>query len=396
MPGSVWTAIWAGLAILTLALAAHPFTSFPLSLRLLAHLRPRKIRVGVAPSRIAVCVCAYNEEAVIAARVENLLAAQAALPDLDILFYVDAATDATARILQGYGEKIRLVVSPERHGKTFGMNTLVAMTDADIVVFSDANVTFAPGAIGRLVAVFADPEVGCACGHLMYVDPDTASSTAATGSFYWRLEEHIKSMESATGSVMGADGSIFALRRALHRPPPPHLIDDMFVSLSVLCGGARVVRVPDAVAYEASVCRPAEEFRRKIRIACQAFNVNRALWKPLMHLPTIDRYKYLSHKLLRWLSIYFLALSAMFAMLAVLSAAGPLAAGVALLMGLAGTAAIGAARRGPVGKLREVFAALLATGIGIARSVGGETFQTWNPPASARTLAGRIADVARA
>ena len=381
---TAWGWVFASLATLTLALAAHPFVSFPLSLRALARLRPRPVRGGPAPSRLAVCVSAYNEQSVIASRVDNLLACRAALPSLDILFYVDAATDATAQILAGYGDQIRLIISPDRQGKTAGMNRLVAHTDAEIVVFSDANVTFAEDAIERLVAPFADPSVGCVCGHLRYIDPLSATSTAATGSLYWRLEEHIKALESATGSVMGADGSIFALRRSLHRPPPPHLIDDMFVSLSVLCDGARIVRVADAIAYEASVSRPAEEFRRKIRIACQAFNVNRALWDRLMRLPAVDRYKYVSHKLLRWLSIYLLATSAAFALLTILIAAGVAAGGLAALVALAGIFLVSTAQRGRLGKVREVFAALVATGLGVWRSCRGETFQTWNPPASAR------------
>ena len=144
------------------------------------------------------------------------------------------------------------------------------------MVFTDANVMFAPDALPRLLRPFADPEVGCVCGHLVYTAPD-GSPTAATGSLYWRLEERIKQLESRTGSVMGADGSIFAIRRALHRPPPRDIIDDMYVSLPMLCDGHRVVRAEDALAYEEIGLRPAEEFRRKVRIACQAFNVHRLL-----------------------------------------------------------------------------------------------------------------------
>ncbi len=377
---------------LLLLLAAHPFVTYPLSLGVIARRHTRPVRAGVPPGKVAVCVCAYNEERVIAARVDNLLALRATQPDLDILVYVDAASDGTARVLQAYADRIRLVVSPDRLGKTAGMNTLVGMTDADIVVFTDANVTFAETALTRLVAAFADPDVGCACGHLVYVDPDsgTASSTAATGSLYWRLEEHIKSLESATGSVMGADGSIFAIRRALHRPPPPWLIDDMFVSLSVLCAGKRIVHVADAVATEASVSRPAEEYRRKVRISCQAFNVNRALWPALMRLPALDRYKYVSHKLLRWLTIYLLAGSAMFALLAVLVGGGWAAFGGAVLVLAACGALLFAAPVGRLGQLREMLAAFVATGAGVLRSLQGEKFQTWNPPASARGPASRL------
>ncbi len=397
MPVTAWAWVSAVLALGSLALAVHPFTTFPLSLRLLARRGRCPVPGGPAPASVAVCVCAYNEEAVIGARIDNLLAARRRVPGLEILVYVDAASDATAAILRGYGDRIRLVVSPDRLGKTHGMNRLVALTDAEVVVFSDANVTFAEDAIERLVAPFADAGIGCVCGHLRYVDgADGEASTAATGSLYWRLEEYIKALESATGSVMGADGSIFALRRALHRAPPPYLIDDMYVSLAVLCAGERVVRVADAVAYEAAVSRPAEEFRRKVRIACQAFNVNRALWPLLMRLPALDRYKYVSHKLLRWLSIYWLGCAGLFALLAVLLAAGPLAcAGAAFAVSAAGLI-VAHADRGAAGKLREVLAALLATGIGVWRSCRGETFQTWNPPASARAGAGALADAARA
>ncbi len=377
--------VWLVLAALCFAAALHPFLSYPLSLRVLARGRARPIRAGAPPQSVALCVCAYNEAAVIAARVDNILAQRADFPDLEVLIYVDAATDGTAAILRGYGDRIRLVVSPARHGKTFGMNTLVGMTSADIVVFSDANVLFAPGAIRRLVAPFADQEVGCACGHLRYTRPSGA--TAATGSLYWRLEEHIKALESATGSVMGADGSIFAIRRALHRAPPPDLIDDMFVSLSVLCAGGRIVHVADAVAFEEAVSQPAEEFRRKIRISCQAFNVNRVLWPALMALPAIDRYKYISHKLLRWLSIYLLAAGGLCMFFAIAAVGDSALTGAAVSGALAAGCGLWLIDRGVIGKLREILSAMIATGIGVCRSLQGERFQTWNPPASARVMA---------
>jgi cellulose synthase/poly-beta-1,6-N-acetylglucosamine synthase-like glycosyltransferase len=220
---------------------------------------------------------------------------------------------------------------------------------------------------------------------LRYTAPQGA--TAATGSLYWRLEEHIKSLESATGSVMGADGSIFAIRRALHRAPPPDLIDDMFVSLSVLCAGARVVHVPDAVAFEEAVSQPAEEFRRKIRIACQAFNVNRVLWPALMALPALDRYKYISHKLLRWFSIYLLAASALCVFFTVLAVGDVALIGAMVSGAIAAGFVLWLTDRGVIGKIREILAAMIATGIGVARSLQGQRFQTWTPPASARVMA---------
>ncbi len=136
--------------------------------------------------------------------------------------------------------------------------------------------------------------------------------TASTGSLYWRLEEGIKRLEQETGSVMGADGSLFAVRRSLHKAPPDHIIDDMFVSFWVLIQGYRIVQSKDARAYEESASNASDEFGRKARIACQAFNVHRMIWPHIRKLNFVTVYKYVSHKLLRWLCIYFLALSGVF------------------------------------------------------------------------------------
>jgi len=352
-------------------------------------LRPAPLGAG-RPSA-ALCVSAYNEERIIRDKAANMLAMRAAVPDLELFIYVDAASDRTAAIAREFEPEIRVVEGATRAGKTRGMNTLVAMVQAEVVVFSDANVIFAPDAIPSLLASFADPAVGVVCGHLSYTSPEGSARTEA-GSLYWRLEEYIKALESRTGSCMGADGSIFAIRRALHEPPPDDLIDDMYVSLAILCAGARVVRAETAHASEASVSRPGEEFRRKIRIGCQAFNVHRVLWPRLSQLPAIDFYKYVSHKLLRWLTVYLLG----FGVVALL-------AGVALLnpaiaLGLAATAllmlgAIALSRSGRMAALKDVLLAFVATGLGVWRSIRGDRFQTWNPPDSARiSFAGSSGD----
>ncbi len=370
------------------AIGVHPFTMYPLSLALLARFRPRPVAPaqpdGAAPApRVALCVCAYNEEKVIRAKADNVVSMRQAVPGLELLVYVDAASDRTLEILRDYEGEITVVASPARHGKTHGMNTLVQRTRADIVVFTDANVMFAPDAIPQLLRHFEDPEVGCACGHLVYTR-SRDSATAVTGSLYWRIEETIKELETRSGSTMGADGSIFAIRRALHRPPPPDIIDDMYVSLSILCGGHRVVRASDALAYEEATTHAGDEFRRKVRIACQAFNVHRLLRADLAKLSPLNRYKYVSHKLLRWFTAYLLAAAAL-CFAAGLAALG--AWGLLVQCAMWGAAFLVVARLSPAGLFGRVLGiatAFVATGLGVAQSLRGKRFQVWTPPASAR------------
>jgi len=374
------------LGFAALLLAMHPFVSYPCSLLMLKALRNgRRPRLEAAhrPLTFAICMCAYNEEAVIEAKVANLLRLKERHPDLEILIYVDASSDRTAALLQPHRAVIDLHVAAERHGKTHGMNLLAARTDADVLVFTDANVVLDMSCIDDLTRHFADPEAGCVCGNLNYTNGST-SVTASSGTLYWRFEEAVKRLETETGSALCADGSIFAIRRALRRAPPDHIIDDMYVSLMVLVDGYRVVQARDVRAYEASATDVAEEFGRKVRIACQAFNVHRLLWPRLRKLDALTRYKYVSHKLLRWLGIYFLTLAAG-AFIAAAVAAGHTASaltGIALVL----IAAIVGYRWSvkPIAQLVDLIIAIAGAGVGVWCSVRGERFQTWTPASSVR------------
>ena len=375
------------LGILCLLAACHPFITYPWSLIALQALRPAKRSrsdfIPVVDLTCAICVCAYNEERGIARKVENLLALRTRESSLEILVYVDGASDRTAEILREYGSQIDLHVATERHGKTYGMNLLASKARAPILIFTDANVLMDMECVRDFRRHFADPEIGCVCGNLVYTN-DGASVTASSGSAYWRFEEAIKKLEMESGSMMGADGSVFAIRRSLHNPPPEHIIDDMYVSLMILCNGYRVIQANDAFAYEESVVSAGEEFRRKIRIACQAFNVHRLIWPHLRRLDGITLYKYVSHKLIRWFTIYFLAISAL-AFDAALIAAGHAGIAAALVIGMAGALLVGLfSSMKPFAQIAGIISAFAGTGLGVWRSLRGEHYQTWTPAASIR------------
>ena len=377
------------LAAICMALAIHPFVTYPLSLILLKKLRPH--RPAPPPARkphldFSICMCAYNEEGVIREKLQNLLALKQREPGLEILIYVDAASDQTAKRLRAYAPHIQFHVSTARHGKTHGMNLLASRATGDIILFTDANVMLDMDCLNSLRRSFEDPQIGCVCGNLIYTNGE-ASVTASTGSLYWRLEESIKRMEQETGSVMGADGSLFAIRRSLHRSPPDNIIDDMFVSFWVLIQGFRVIQSKDARAYEESASSAADEFGRKARIACQAFNVHRLIWPHLRKMDLLTVYKYVSHKLLRWLSIYFMALGGML-FIAALTVAGYAWAAAALVALTVVGAVLGTRFQiKPFSQIVDIVTSLAGAGLGIWKSVRGESFQTWTPVASLRKVA---------
>jgi cellulose synthase/poly-beta-1,6-N-acetylglucosamine synthase-like glycosyltransferase len=389
-------------AIVCTLIAIHPFVTYPLSLWVIRKFQgpshdslatrpssPVSARDSLAtrpssPVTFAICMCAYNEERVIDEKMRNLLALREREPGLQIHVYVDAAMDRTSEILSRYAGAIDLYVSGERHGKTYGMNLLSARATADVLVFTDANVMLDLDCLQDLRRHFADPTIGCVCGNLTYTNGG-ASITAASGSLYWRLEEALKRLESATGSMMGADGSVFAIRRALRRAPPDHIIDDMYVSLMTIVEGYRLIQASDVRAYEESVTHAGEEFKRKVRIACQAFNVHRLLWPRLRQLDTLTRYKYLSHKFLRWLSIYFFGAAGIAFLGALLAWNQPLLALVLAACCIVGYLLGARWSVKPFAQIVDLSTALVGAGVGVWRSLRGERFQTWTPAASIRT-----------
>ena len=382
-----------GLGCLCLFIGLYPFGPYQMSLLVARRLRPAPPVPRPDPEApaetFAVCLCAYNEEQTIEAKIADLLQLREAAGELEILVYVDAAADRTAALLEPHRDRIRLVVSPERRGKTHGMNLLVGMTGASILIFTDANVRIAPDAVAVLRRHFADPTIGCVCSHLTYVNDD-AGATAAVGSAYWRLNEWTRGLETETGSAIGGDGSLFAMRRSLHEPVPKGLFDDLYLPLVVLLNGRRVVRAPELRAFESHTTDAADEFERKIRIACECMAVHSILWPKLRDLDPWHLYKYVMYRLMRWIGGWFMAAGAMLLAGAAILILGPMATIVAAILAAACLALGLRLRIGLVEQPWNMLLAFAGNAIGAWRALRGERAVTWNVAASARSGAGDV------
>ena len=374
------TTLLALLSAALLLLFLHPYVTYPLSL-LLFRDRPIRKGTGPRPASLALLFAAYNEERALPAKLANLKEIKALHPAIDIVAYSDMSSDRTLDMLSARPELVRVVPSTERTGKATGMRRMVESSYADICIFTDANVLLEPAAIDRLLDYFSDPQVGGVAGTLRYIN-DGDSLTAEVSGLYWRLEEWIKRQEARCGSIMGADGSIFATRRSLYPVVPPHLLDDMTVSMSTTFAGYRLIHATDVIAYEKNATASADEFRRKRRIACRAFNTHRHLWPQIRRTyAAADIYKYVSHKLLRWLGLPILALSGLCATGALLLAGLP-GWTLALWTVAIGTLLLSRTHVRPFGQIGEIFWSISAIFVGLTDSWRGQTYQTWAPAKS--------------
>jgi cellulose synthase/poly-beta-1,6-N-acetylglucosamine synthase-like glycosyltransferase len=363
-------------------LTAYVYFGYPLLLKLVHKARPRGVATGSIEPRVSLIVSAYNEEATIGAKLENSLALDYPPDKIEVLVVSDASTDGTDAAVQRFADRgVRLIRMAERGGKTLGLNEGVKHAHGEIVVFSDANAMYRRDAIRRLVENFHDATVGAVVGESTYSDSETASE--ASESLYWRYETGIKRLESETGSVVGGDGAIYAIRRSLYAPMRADALSDFVNPMQIVKAGFRCVYAPGAQSVEKAAENFEKEFRRKVRI------VNRA-WRATLSLPELlnpMRYgffsiKLISHKLLRWLVPLFLSLLLVINVL-LAERGGIYLLALASQLVFYGLAAVGHAlrHRPRMPRLIQVpyyFVMVnVASARGIMDALRGETYTTW-------------------
>lgn len=248
---------------------------------------------------VTLLVCAYNEQEVIEAKLENSLALDYPADRLQILVVTDGSDDATPDLAARYARRgVELLHKPQREGKMAAIDRAMASARGEIVVFSDANNLYDQDALRELVKPFADPGVGAATGAKRILKGDGALGESE--GLYWRYESFIKRMETRLGSCVSVAGEILALRRALYRRPPAGIInDDFYLAMQVLGQGFRLVYVPEAVSRERVSPTQADEVRRRARIVTGRWQALFLAPKLLSRKRPLLAWQFVSHKFFR-------------------------------------------------------------------------------------------------
>jgi cellulose synthase/poly-beta-1,6-N-acetylglucosamine synthase-like glycosyltransferase len=378
MSASVVT-FWTGLGLLAWIYAGYPV--FLAGLRALRVRRP--VHVAPVEPRVTVIISAYNERQVIGAKLENCRALDYPPDRLEVIVVSDASDDGTDEIVAASGPPVRLLRMESRGGKTVGLNAALRVATGEIIVFSDANAMYQRDALRMLVRNFADPRVGAVTGESRYEIGADDSSTESEDT-YWSYEIWIKTLESSLGSVVGGDGAIYAIRRSLYRDLAPGDLSDFVNPLQIVDQGYRNVYEPAAVSWEGGAEGYGAEFRRKVRIVNRAWRATfkmRALLNPFRH--GFFAFQFLSHKVLRWLAPWLLAL--IFAANLLCVGEAPvyrlLLAGQVLCYGLAALGWLLAGRGGVVGRVATIpyyFCLVnLASLVALVEVLGGKEYRTW-------------------
>jgi cellulose synthase/poly-beta-1,6-N-acetylglucosamine synthase-like glycosyltransferase len=283
-------------------LLVYSLVGYPALLAVLTRLRPHRTERardggdGRLP-RVSLIVPAYAEARVISDRIANLRELDYPVDRLELIVACDGSPDDTAQRARAAGAD--LVLELPRGGKIRAQDEGVKRSSGEIVAFSDANVTWQPDALRRLVAPFSDALVGYVCGDVKLVGQDGDNQEG----IYWRYEMALRALESRLRSVTGGNGAIYATRREAYLVVDPIMGHDLSFPFNMVKRGWRAVYAPDAHASEKMVPTLEGEFARKRRMMGHTWPIvlRGGMLSPRGYDP-MYALMIVSHRILRYLS----------------------------------------------------------------------------------------------
>jgi cellulose synthase/poly-beta-1,6-N-acetylglucosamine synthase-like glycosyltransferase len=304
------TAVHSFFAI-SLGTILYAWLAYPLLVFVLASVFPRKHidrRRSNSPV-VSVIVPVHNEEQSISRKLEDCLDLLYPRERLEIIVASDRSTDRTEEIVRRFisrDSRIQWLESNSRVGKSGVQNLAAQHARGNLLFFTDANTDLSPCALRTMVDRLSDPAVGLVTATVLFGNPEDAVEKGQGA--YWRYELFLRSAESNLGILATGSGQALLLRRELFRPLPPCYGDDCIMPLDVRLQGYRVIQDREATVFDAMPHSIEGELRARIRMTARNWTgtLSRvALLNPLRF--PLTAVGLVSHKLMRWLTPFFLA-----------------------------------------------------------------------------------------
>ncbi len=294
----------------SLILIVYAYAGYPLLLLVVSRLFKKPVRKKEAERQVTIILSAFNEEKSIEQKLLNLLELNYPEEKLEILVGSDGASDKTDEIISKFhSTRIRFFRFVKNFGKPHVLNALIKEARGEILIFTDARQEFDRDAIRALVSNFEDPLVGCVSGELYFKqDPNAGGSVSGGMDAYWRYEKFLRKKESEIGSMLGATGAIYAIRKKLFPKTLPEdiLVDDMYIPLEIIRQGYRAIFESEAQAYDKASEQGAQEFKRKTRTLAGNYQVFMYFLDLFIPFKSPIAWQLFSHKFLRLMVPFFL------------------------------------------------------------------------------------------
>lgn len=308
---------------LSVGLMFHSYILYPILLRLLARGKKENevcfTKTDEGLPNVFVVFSAYNEEKVIAGKLDSIFNTTYPAEKLRVYVGSDNSTDRTNEIITACAARFPNLIFetfPGRNGKSNVLNRLMNKiiqagidNHNDVLLFTDANVMFTPDTVFELAKHFKNPSIGQVGANILNKG-DAKSGISFQEKSYIQNENSLKYLEGLYGGTMiGAFGGAYALRAGLWKEIPANqLMEDFYLSMNVLARQQLAIHENKALCFEDVSTEVGEEFKRKVRIQAGNFQ-NLALYWPLLLRFNKVSFCFLSHKVIRWFGPLFILLA---------------------------------------------------------------------------------------
>jgi len=293
---------------LSLTVIVYSYIIYPIFLALFARLFGRNVKseANYRLPHVAVVVPAYNEEKVIERKIKNIFSMDYPPENLSVWVGSDCSDDRTDAIVQSMSDpRVHFWRSPVRGGKTGIINGLVPQIQSEVILLTDANTMHRKECLKEMVKHFVDPSVGGVAGHIEHRTTETNENAETV---YRSFESRQKVLEGRLHSTISAFGGSYAIRKNLFQPIPKNAYsnDDVLIPMNIIRQGYRIIYEMDAISEEDMTDKVASEFQRRVRIGAgnfQSFFWLLDFFNPARGWPW---FCYVSHKVTRWFSPFFI------------------------------------------------------------------------------------------
>lgn len=262
---------------------------------------------------VSIVIAAYNEEQVIEEKILSLFTTNYPTHLFDVHIGSDNSNDATNSIIRKYVDQypnLYLHAFTTRQGKANIINSLTVQAQGSIIVLTDANVYFEKNTLFELVKHYKNPQIALVGGLIINTNIKK-NGISYQEKTYLSFENTIKYREGLIwGTMVGAFGGVYSIRKEHYHPVPKnYFMDDFYITMHVLKDGKQAILEPKALCFEDISNIMQEEFRRKVRISIGNWQ-NLQTFKSLAYnVFSGIGFCFVSHKILRWLTPFFLLLS---------------------------------------------------------------------------------------
>lgn len=262
-----------------------------------------------ALNRFSIVIPAYNEAEFIAEKIRNLGFLDYPSEQFELVLLCDGCKDDTYSIAVNTLKELgcselnyQVINFDQNRGKVAVLKDGIARAKFENIVFSDVSALLPVNSLLMLDAHFNNADVGAVSAGYRFAKDGTVGEQK-----YWQYQRKVRQQESSVGSVLGAHGAFYAIRKVCFEDIPAHTInDDFLIPMNVIKQGYRVIYDARVAAIELEQVNLEQDMKRRLRIAAGNFQ------QMLMLMPLLNpKYgwnavNFASGKVLRALVPFFL------------------------------------------------------------------------------------------